>query len=169
MASIYEDDTSLIIASSNPSKLAEDAHKELLNISEWMRVNKLSPNPNKTEVMLIGHPLKTKNLNLQEVLMLDGSDIKLVDQGKSLGIMIDEKLTRDEHLKRMKGKVSAGFSALERLKNILPQSQLCIVHYALVEFHLHDSDVIWGSFCKTKLAVLQRLQAPACSIVKVKK
>ena len=78
LASIHEDYTSLIIASSNPSKLAEDANKELLNISEWMRVNKLSPNPKKTEFMVIGHPLKTKNLNLQEVLMLDGSDVKSV-------------------------------------------------------------------------------------------
>ena len=46
-ASIYADDTSLTIASSDPAKLVDDAHHELLNISEWMRVNKLSPNPKK--------------------------------------------------------------------------------------------------------------------------
>ena len=75
-ASIYADDTSLTIASSNPVKLIEDAHQELLNISEWMRVNKPSPNPNRTEFMVIGHPFKTRNLNLPQVLTLDGSDIK---------------------------------------------------------------------------------------------
>ena len=46
-ASSYADDTSLTIASSDPVKLVDDAHHELLNISEWMRVNKLSPNPKK--------------------------------------------------------------------------------------------------------------------------
>ena len=46
-ASIYADDTSLTIASSDPVKLVDDAHHELLNISEWMRVNKLNPNPQK--------------------------------------------------------------------------------------------------------------------------
>ena len=62
-ASIYADDTSLTIASSNSVKLVDDAHRELLNISEWMRVNKLSPNPKKTEFMVIGHPLKTRSLD----------------------------------------------------------------------------------------------------------
>ena len=75
-ASIYADDTSLTIASSNSVKLVDDAHRELLNISEWIRVNKLSPNPKKTEFMIIGHPLKTKSLDLPEILTLDGSDIK---------------------------------------------------------------------------------------------
>ena len=75
-ASIYADNTSLTIASSDPVKLVDDAHHELLNISEWMRVNKLSPNPKKTEFMVIGHSLKTKNLNIPQTLTLDGSDIK---------------------------------------------------------------------------------------------
>ena len=119
-ASIYADDTSLTIASSDPAKLVDDAHHELPNISEWMRVNKLSPNPKKTEFMVIGHPLKTKNLDLPQALTLDGSDIKKVEQVKSLGIIIDENLTWDEQYKHVKGKMSAGLSALKRLKNILP-------------------------------------------------
>ena len=57
----------------------------------------------------------------------------------------------------MKGKMSAGLSALKRLKNSLPQSQLCSVYYALVESHLRCGDVIWGSLCKTKSATLQHL------------
>ena len=164
-ASIYADDTSLTITSSDPAKLVDDAHHELLNISEWMRVNKLSPNAKKTEFMVIGHPLKTKNLDLPQALTLDGSDIKKVEQVKSLGIIIDENLTWDEQYKRVTGKMSVGLSALKRLKNILPRSQLCCVYYALVESHLRYGDVVWGSLYKTKLAALQRLQSRAWSII----
>ena len=131
--------------SSDPAQVVDDAHHELLNISEWMRVTKLSPNPKKTEVMVIGHPLKTKNLDLPQALTLDGSDIKKVDQVKSPGIIIDQNLTWDEQYKRIKGKMSVGLSALKRLKNILPQSQLCSVYYALVESHLRYGDVVWGN------------------------
>ena len=46
-ASIYADDTSITIASDDVAKLVEDAHQELSNVSEWMRVNKLSPNQKK--------------------------------------------------------------------------------------------------------------------------
>ena len=77
--------------------------------------------------------------------MLDGSDITKVDQVKSLGIIIDENLTWDEQYKRIKGNMSVGLSALKRLKNMLPQSQLCSVYYALVESHLRYGDVVWGS------------------------
>ena len=55
-------------------------------------MNKLSQNPKKTKFMVIGHPLKTKNLDLPEVLQLNTSDIKRVDKTKSLGLIADEKL-----------------------------------------------------------------------------
>ena len=58
----------------------------------------------KTEFMVIGHPLKTKTLDLPEVLTLDGSDIKKVGQAKSLGIIIDENLTWDEQFRRVRAK-----------------------------------------------------------------
>ena len=61
--------------------------------------------------------------------------------------------------------MSAGLSALKRLKNILLQSQLYSVYYALVESHLRYSDVIWCSICKTKLTALQRLQSRAWTII----
>ena len=130
-----------------------------------MRVNKLSPNPEKTEFMIIGHPLKTKNLELPEVLKLNNFDIKRVNKTKSLGVIVDEKLNWDEQFKRTKGKLSGGLSTLKKLTNIVPQSQLCNVYYTPIESHLRYADVIWGSQSKTKLAGLQRLQDRDCSII----
>ena len=75
-ASIFADDTNIAILSDDVTKLVEDAHHELSNLSEWMRVNKLSPNPKKTEFMIMGHPLKTKSHNLPEVLKLNNCDLK---------------------------------------------------------------------------------------------
>ena len=112
-ASIYADDTSITIASDDVAKLVEDAHQELSNLSEWMRVNKLRPNPRKTEFMVIGHPLKTRNLDLPEMLKLNNSDIKRVDKTKSLGVIVDEKLNWDEQFKSAKGKMSGGLAALK--------------------------------------------------------
>ena len=48
----------------------------------------------------------------------------------------------DEQFKRIKDKMSGGLAALKKLKNVVPQSQLCNVYYALIESHLHDPDVI---------------------------
>ena len=43
-ANIYAYDTNITIASNDKEKLVADAQAELHNITEWMRVNKLSPN-----------------------------------------------------------------------------------------------------------------------------
>ena len=115
--------------------------------------------------MVMGHPLKTENLDLPEVLKLNNCDVKRVDKAKSLGVIIDEKLNWEEQFRRTKGKISGGFAALKRLKNVIPQSQLCNVYYALIESHLRYADVIWGSLSKTKIAALQRLQDRACLII----
>ena len=119
-ASIYADNTNLTIASDDVAKLVEDAHHELSNLFEWMRVNKLSLNPKKTEFMIMGYPLKTKNLDLPEVLKRNNCDVKRVDKAKYLGVIIDEKLNWEEQFRRTKGRISGGLAALKRLKNVIP-------------------------------------------------
>ena len=47
-ASVNADDTTVTITSN-------EVQQELFNLSEWMRINKLSPNPTKIEYMIIGH------------------------------------------------------------------------------------------------------------------
>ena len=120
--------------------------------------NKLTTNPNKTELMVIGHPPKTKYLDLPEVLKLNNSDKKRVDRTKSLGVIVNEKLNWEEQLKRTEDKMSGGLVALKKLKSIIPQSQLCYVYYALIESQLHYADVIWSGLSKTILAAVLRFQ-----------
>ena len=73
----------------------KDAHKELSNIVEWMRVNKLSPNPQKTEFMIIGYLLNMRNLELPEKLELNGSGVAMRDKRKYLGVIINKNLDWD--------------------------------------------------------------------------
>ena len=75
-------------------------------------MNKHGPNPKKTVFMIIGHPLKTKNLELPEVLKLN-SDMKRVNETKSLGVIFDEQLSWDKQLQRTTGKISGGLAALK--------------------------------------------------------
>ena len=91
-ASIYADDTHTTIVSNNIEKLVSDAQQELLNLSEWMRINKLSPNPQKTEYMVIGLPRKTNALHMPGRLEINGSELNRVLKTKSLGVIVDANL-----------------------------------------------------------------------------
>ena len=56
------------MASNDKEKLVADAEAELHNITELLRVNKLSPNPSKTEYMIIGHPMKAKGCKCSDCI-----------------------------------------------------------------------------------------------------
>ena len=89
---MYADDTHVTVTSDSIEELFESAREEIMNISEWMRINKLSINPQKTEYMIIGHPRRTNKISSHEPLMLNGAEIKRVKETKSLGILVDEGL-----------------------------------------------------------------------------
>ena len=84
-AGMYSDDTQVSLASSNVDELVRKAQDELCSISEWMRLSKLSANPQKTEYVFIGHPNRTNKITEQEELKLNDSEMKRVKNTKSLG------------------------------------------------------------------------------------
>ena len=120
-ANIYADDTNITIASNDKEKLLADAQAELHNITEWMRVSELSPNPSKTEYMIIGHPMKGKGTNVPTGIEFGNKEIKRVSNTKPLRVMVDEYRNWDEQFKSVKSKICGGFALLKKLKNILPR------------------------------------------------
>ena len=89
---MYADDTHVTLTSSNIGVLLTNAHQELRNISEWIWMNKLSANLEKTEYMIIGHPRRTNKVEILQPLHLNDSEIKRVTKIKSLGVMVDKGL-----------------------------------------------------------------------------
>ena len=74
---MYADDAHVTLTSNNVADLNVDAHKELRNTSEWMRVNKLNANPRKTQYMIIGHPWRIDKVEVSEPLNLNNSEINM--------------------------------------------------------------------------------------------
>ena len=72
------------------------------NIPEWMRINKLSIDPQKTEYMIIAHPRRINKISSHRPLTLNGSEIKQVKETKSLGIIVDEGLNWRGQFKKLK-------------------------------------------------------------------
>ena len=76
---MFADDTHVTVTSMNVEELFHKAQEKLTHISECMKLNKLSANPQKTEYMIIGHPRRTNKVEIHdETLRLNSSDIKRV-------------------------------------------------------------------------------------------
>ena len=76
---IYADDSTI---TNSVEDMTVGACKLVANIVKWMKVSKLIPNSQKTEFMIIGHPLNTRKLELPEALELKGSEINRVQKTK---------------------------------------------------------------------------------------
>ena len=112
-ASFYADDTTATITSNDVEQILHEAQQELFNLSEWMRINKLSPNPAKTEYVIIGHSRKSNTLNTSNPLTINGTDMKRATTTKSLGTVVDVNLSLDEQYKTLKGKIYRELSSLK--------------------------------------------------------
>ena len=168
-ANLYADDTEVSFSSSNPSDVMQNFQAEWKNISEWMRMNKLSIHPEKTVFMVISHPRRQNTLPELPPFYLNNTRIRQVHKTKYLGLTVNDSLNWNEQYKSVKGKVVGGLAAVRKLKNILPQSKLLDVYRALVESHLRYANVVWGALPSTKLSTLQKYQNRAFNLIESSK
>ena len=131
---MYANDTSVTCSAEDLTELCNDLKTEVGNVAEWLRLNKLSLNTDKTEYMVVGHKRQTISEPIE--IKINEEPIKRVQTVKYLGTMVDENLTWNEQYKKLKGKIKSALSSLQKLRNILPQSKLDQVYRALLESHL---------------------------------
>ena len=94
---MYADDTSATTVSENLNDLIADLKNELKNISNWLRVNKLSLNASKSEFIVVGQRRKLNRVDDEfPNLVLNNEVIKRAEKIKQLGINIDESLNWEE-------------------------------------------------------------------------
>ena len=71
---MYADGTHTTIASDDITELISMTKKELLNINDWLRVNKVIANPQKAEFMAVGHQPRINEINDLPPLILNDSE-----------------------------------------------------------------------------------------------
>ena len=68
---LYADDTILIQSASDPDSLIESLERELLNVDNWLEINKMTINTKKTEVIFFGNESHLKKLDNKTVKYFD--------------------------------------------------------------------------------------------------
>ena len=86
------------------STLQQNINDELVNVSNWFKVNKLSTNFNKTEFMVV----TTKQNKPELKLSIDNNPIKQLHHITYLGVIIDDNLNWKQQIKERCSKVARG-------------------------------------------------------------
>jgi hypothetical protein len=116
---MFADDTQIDTSSNNIDSIANILNEDLINVSDWMKANKLSLNTSKTEYMVIDSYKRLHQTQSDPPITLVDNQIKRVKVTKSLGLMIDETLTWDEQVTLITKKVNKGLECHAEIKGFL--------------------------------------------------
>ena len=103
---------------------------------------------------------------LQNDLIVDGVVINRTNHTRFLGVMVDQHLTFESHVKYIKGKISRGIGILYKAKRILKESSLLTLYYAFIYPYFTYCITVWGNTYPSVLDPLIKGQKRAVRIVK---
>ena len=158
---LFADDACLIMDNPNPKYLQDHVNKELVNIENWMRANKLSINYSKTHYMIFSR--KKSKFNFQ--LHCGGSRLERVASTKYLGVIVDDKLNWSAHINYIHSKLSRASYILSKLRHYVDLNTLKMIYYSLAYPHLSYCITAWGGASKSLIHPLITLQNKIVRII----
>ena len=151
----YADDTTIYTSNSNADTLYAEVNKELIKLDDWFRANKLSLNVKKTNYSIFS-PTKFPH-DVNRTLILNNTSINREHSVRFLGLNIDQQLTWNTHINKLKSKIASSMFILNRVKKQLPHDALKSIYLTLVHSHLMYGITAWGNSSTTnKLYLLQK-------------
>ena len=168
--SLYADDTALYTSSSSQIELVLNLRVELSVIDEWLKANRLTLNTKKTKYVIFGTRNTLEHVPQDLNIKIGSEKIERVKHMKYLGMILDEKLTFDEHVHQTYTKASQKLGILRRSREYLDTTTSLTLYKSLVLPHLDYCDIVYMCTTAQNLNRLQLIQNGACrTILKVPK
>ena len=151
----FADDTTLYYLHRDLRVLRCCIENDLSIVMDWFKANSLTLNVQKTNLMLF--PPKNKKQHKFEI-KLDNVVVKLVNETKFLGVIIDNELKWTTNVKSILMKMKRNFVLMCRGKNLLPPHNLKLIYYGHIYSHMSYCISIWGSMANDELLSKIRIE-----------
>ena len=160
----FADDTFILYNSKNPKTIETVINHELKLMTKWLRLNKLSLNAGKTELIFF-HSQKRKLDYSNISIKLNRRRLIPVDYVKYLGMLIDKYLTWNFHINELCKKLGRANGILSKLRYNAPL-EICIqVYYAIFYSHLNYGCNVWGLANNENIKKIEVLQKKCIRII----
>lgn len=158
---LFADDTVILISHSNLEMLNSVSNETINAVMNWLKMNKLSLNTEKTFGMYFSAKKKKKTSNWIPKIFLDNSQLKFVDHIKYLGLQIDSKLTFKEHVYYLLNKLRKWVSVFRKISPLLTLSAKYTVYNSLFSSNLLYGIELYGTADQSTIKHLQIIQNKA--------
>ncbi len=131
------------------------------SITQWLNLNKLTLNTKKTKFMLFGTRNKLKHAGNLPII-INGDVIEQVHEFKYLGVILDEYLNFESHVKYIYSKASRKIGAIRKVREHVGEGTALRLYKSLVLPHFDYCDTVYMTASMETLNRLQLLQNHAC-------
>ena len=140
-AKLFADDKSLFSVVHDVNISAKEINDDLQKVNDWAFQWKMSfnPDPSKHTLEVIFSRKSKRSTHLPLVF---NNKVSQTFSQKELGVILDFKLTFEEHLNNILAKVNKAAGLLHKLRNILSKATLITICKAFIRPHLDYGDVL---------------------------
>ena len=153
---LYADDTTLIVVAKTFNELFKNANQDLINLNDWLSVNKLSLNLSKTKYILHSACSKTAKPPCNYKIVLNNLEVKRVETFKFLGLFIDEHLSWKTHMFEILSKTQRNLGIVRKISCFLNRQSLLQLYHAVIMSHIRYGIIVWHH---CHVAIRKKIQA----------
>ena len=153
----YADDTQFLVTGDSMDELKAGLEDVISKAQQWYTQNCLKINPSKTEVIIFGQ--KRNNREEVKIRITEDNTTKYIttkDRVKLLGVTMDDKLSWEHHISKLKGIVCRTTANLARTTSVIPLKHRRLLYDALVVPHLNYCDVVWDGMFEKHANTIQK-------------
>ena len=152
---LFADDTTYSHENTSYEALVNTLNSELDKIKEWFIINRLSINLNKTFSIVFSN----KHFSDKDVtLKFNNTPVNIKNNGKLLGVIIDNKLSFNNHVSFICSKLSKTAGIFVKIHSFIPENIKIKLYYSLVYPYLICGNLVWGACTVSNLNKLLLIQ-----------
>jgi exonuclease III len=163
----YADDTQLYITvkdNTNWDRITKQLESCLVDINNWMNLNKLKLNQEKTQLIVFSP--KHKSLCRKDLkLTVGANEIPAVSTVKSLGVHFDASLKMEKQVNAISRSCFYQIRNIGKIRKFLTDDTCKILVHSLVTSRLDYGNAILYGITKTLISKLQRVQNTAARLI----
>ena len=148
---LFADDTNIFVKAKTKLEAYNEANNILKDISNYMLLNKLHINLDKSCFMYFSKYNHNTDDESYPPILIGTTEIGKVSETKFLGIKIDENLSWDAHIKSLNKKLASCTGSINQIAKSIPENLYRDLYSTLFECYMTYGITVWGSAHDTKI------------------
>ena len=165
---LFADDATDSAHGPDVQTIEKQINQKSQSVNQWCKANHMVLGIDKTKGMLMGSQQKLRHIpNSGNCLNIEveGQQIKQVTNEKVLGIQIDNSLSWDDQVKKVKKTAGYKIHILRKIRKYLPLDTRKLFFNYYIKPHLNYCSSLWGQTTQENLNKINKIQKQAARLI----